>query len=447
MRRFLSIAICSVSLLAHAPAQTFGPISHRYDMHAAHYRRMTTNPEDGVNVSVQFGAGMNTATFGFWTGQLYLIVATNTGGNLGRHVVPVSNNTNHVSVIGANEWTVYSDNNRTNIIASGYRVGYVPLATNSFSWTFTPDYAGSVVQVKATNGTVLGTFGLPAVISSNYVLSSTIVTNASLLNGAQFLIDGALGGLLSSGVTVGTVDGFFDRPGYSLEFDSSYQTGEWQARRPDGSIAASGSAATVGTALTGRLTVAEGESAEIYTRVPAGDGMGSAWVPTGVTLQGSGTTSYTFINNTNAPAPTPMPTPGPVSSPTPGPTAPTTTTNTTPVVTNPTNTEDYVTVDVGTLELEDADDGETNVITGIGQLQGLVQGIVSDMAQTQANFMNAADELNGLRLGGVGKNCTFQFGPANIQLQTSGAVRTGLTLLVIGMAGFVAAGMLRNAVQ
>jgi hypothetical protein len=150
------------------------------------------------------------------------------------------------------------------------------------------------------------------------------------------------------------------------------------------------------------------------------------------------------------PSPGAMPTPAPVTPVSPAPIAPTNATVTNPVVlppVNPDDTNSLINIDVGSVDLGSYDDGETNVLAKVSQLQGLMQGVVADMATVQSNFVSAADKMNGLRLGGVGRQCVFQFGPASIELQSSAGVRTGLTLLVIGLAGFAAAGMIRNAVQ
>jgi hypothetical protein len=199
----------------------------------------------------------------------------------------------------------------------------------------------------------------------------------------------------------------------------------------------------------GRITMPEGQQGTVWVRQNLGDGMGSVWVSSGVQVGGSGNSiTYNNFNDNPNPVPdTPMPTPAPVT-PAPLPTpAPTIAPRPTPTVVNPTNSEDYVDVDVGSVTLPSIDSGEQAALSQVGTIQGLMAGIVNDMAQVQINIQAAGAELNGLRLSGVGRNCVFSMGPATVTIQTSGPIRTGLTLLVIGMAGFAAASMIRNAVQ
>jgi len=441
MRRFLSIAICSVAVAQIAVAQsryidlvfptngslraqnTAGPVYTPAPNQWPGYAVFPNTPirfltSSTNNVWLSFGL----LTTGPWQG--YSIPYSAAGGSNDPLRVVVNSN--------LTEWTGFRG---TNAVTNGFVGGVPPLATNSFSWTFGPEWAGAMLQIKATNGMTLGTWGLPSQIGSNYVLSSSIITNASLLNGAQVYLDGIPVSVLAMLSTNSNVDGVADRPGYSFEFDSTYQGGEWQARRPDGSIAASGSAATLGTALSGRITVAEGQSAEVYTRVPAGDGMGSVWLPTGVTLQGGATTTYAFVNNpTPQPVATPsLPNPTPAPSPSPAPSAaPTPGTNNSVVSPSPTPGQD-VTVDVEEFEPPSVDAGEEDVIESATSAGEKVRVILQKAEDVFSNVALTYGEFNKLAFGGVGKTCTLNFGPVVIDLGglVPEFVRSGMKLVIL----------------
>jgi hypothetical protein len=321
---------------------------------------------------------------------------------------------------------------------NGTTISYDSLATNSFSWTFGPEWAGTVLQVRATNGTSLGTWGLPSVIGSNYVLAASIVTNQSLLTGAQVFLDGAPAAVLATAGTNSNLDTFADRPGYALSFGGDYQGGEWQIRRSDGSVAGTGSAATLGTVTSGRVTLLpEGSTGSIWTRVPAGDGMGAAWVNSGISVSGNNVTTYNFAA---APAPTPLPTPvfqtnAPAPTITNAPSATTPGTNTTapaPVATND------VTVDVDELQPIPTDDGEQAALDGVRNASEKLRGILDDFRGSFENVAMTFNEFRKFTLGGVGTVCTFELGGVTINLSNVVPpwLRSGMKLAILMMAVF-----------
>lgn len=321
--------------------------------------------------------------------------------------------------------------------------------TRDFQWSFPASWAGVVVEVRDSSGEVLWSGIVP---EGGGDLAGSVTASPEVLEGASVYFDGYPASTPTwTGSEAAPGDFGVERPGYAVGFDSSYYGQEWTLQRPDGTVIATGYVTPDGDYVTtGWFTTGtdlDQTPAEFYTRWNTGDGPPGEWEGTGVTVGGNEVTYHSFVNNPD-PAPVdPMPTPAPVSSPMPTPVSPTNASGSPGVVTNPTNSEEYVTVDVGSAELPGTDDGEGAVINGIGEISGLMQGIVGDMAQAQSNLVAASEQFKGLRIGGVGSKCSFQMGPASINLQTSGTARTGLTLLVIGIAGFAAASMLRNAVQ
>lgn len=302
-----------------------------------------------------------------------------------------------------------------------------------FEWTFGPEWAGAVVQIKDGQGIVLATWGLPASIgAAGYVLSSSVT--APSLEGAQVFIDGVSVADLAVGALASGPQGFdVDRPGYGFSFDGTYGDGDWQLRRSDGSVAASGTVATLGTALEGRITIGGDESAEVYTRVPGGDGIGSSWVPSGVVVRGSGVTYYSFVNNPNppdAPPPPALPSPTPAPTASPAPAQPTSGTNS---ITPGGTPEADVVVDVAEIEAPSLDSGEHNVL---GRVDSAAEKIRLLLEKTEQIFSNVAltyGEFSKLAFGGVGHNCELSFGPVTIEL--GGLVptwlRNGMKLIVL----------------
>jgi hypothetical protein len=132
--------------------------------------------------------------------------------------------------------------------------------------------------------------------------------------------------------------------------------------------------------------------------------------------------------------------PPPVPVPTPG----------TNVVVNPNpppSTNQLTPINVEPAELAEIDDSENAVLEKAQGLGVLVSQSVNNLSSAGDNLSEAAGKLNGLRLNPVGSNCTFTFGAAQITLQTSGAIRAGLSLLILGIGAFGAARMIREAVQ
>jgi hypothetical protein len=329
----------------------------------------------------------------------------------------------------------------TTFFWNGTNISFDSLATNSFSWTFGPEWAGTVLQVRATNGASLGTWGLPSVIGSNYVLSASIVTNQSLLTGAQVFLDGVPAAVLATAGTNSNLDAFADRPGYALSFGGDYQGGEWQIRRSDGSVAGTGSAATFGTVASGRVTLLpEGSTGSIWTRVPAGDGMGAVWVNSGISVSGNNVTTYNFATS---PQPTPAPTPNlPTNAPAPSITnapAPVPTPGTNTVAPSPVLTND-VTVDVETVPEIETDDGEQGVLNDVVAMHEKLRGILDDARGAFENVALTFNEFRKLTLGGVGTNCTFTMGTVTINLGgiVPPELRTGMKLIILLVGIFAA---------
>jgi len=313
-----------------------------------------------------------------------------------------------------------------------------------FEFFFGPEFGGSEVKIISATGEILASYVIP---EGGTVLGGTVT--APSLEGAYWEVDGVFAGSIDDPASAPNV--LAVRPTYGFTFDESYTGHDWEIRRADGSIAASGSASSFQTMLDGRFTIAGEGTAEVWVRAPAGDGMTSEFIPTGVTFgppaQGSESTfNYSFTNNPNSSTEPPSFEYPATTEPLPRPTEPAfsgTTGGTTTI-----DPDDIVQVDVGTATLPDIDDGEEAILQKITTMQQTLVGIFADLDQTQANLATAATSLNSLRLSGVGSNCSFAFGPyATINLQTSGPVRAGLTLLIIGVGGFAAASMLRSAVQ
>lgn len=447
MRRFLLIAICSIALSGVARAQTV------WSMYVS---------GSGVNVD-QFTTGSLASAFGTKPGGTWshtgrfeanIFQFQTSGLPAGSYAFTIDggNSTNMVAarVVNGNRidypvpYTYYFTWNGSNSVVLEPH-GFTPpppLVTNSFNWTFGPEWGGTILQVRATNGTTLGTWALPATIGpGGYVLSSSIVTNQSLLTGAQVFLDGQSAASLAAASTNSDLNGFADRPGYALSFGPDYQGGEWQVRRSDGSVAATGSAATFGTVSSGRVTLLpEGSTGSIWTRVPAGDGMGSVWVNSGITVSGNNVTTYNF---SSAPSPTPAPTP---NLPTNAPAAPITnapapvpTPGTNSVGPAPVSTND-VTVDVDTLTEIETDDGEQGVLDQVTSMSEKFRLVMDNFKGAFENVAFTFNEFRKFTLGGVGTNCTLNIGPVSLNLGgiVPDAVRSGMKLFILLVGVFAA---------
>ena len=315
-------------------------------------------------------------------------------------------------------------------------------ATNSFSWTFPAEWAGTTVQIRATNGTVLGTWAIPNNVGPNgFQLSTSVITNQSLLSGAQVFLDGVSAASLAMAGTNANLNSFADRPGYSLSFGPDYAGGEWQVRREDGTIAASGSAATLGTVASGRVTILpKGSTGSIWTRMSAGDGAPAVWVNTGVTVSGNNVTTYNFIS---APQPTPVPTPSFMTNAP----APTITNSPAPLPSPGTNTvapasvsTNDVTVDVDTLPEIETNDGEQGVLDQVTSMSQKFRGAIEKFQDAFENVALTFNEFRKFTLGGVGTNCTLSIGPVNLNLSgiVPDAVRSGMKLFILLVGVFAA---------
>lgn len=435
MLRGLLIAICSAALLASSSAQSYN------------WTNVGTELVAVRNGFLQFGTS-TTLTFAYLVGN----GGTNPvsfrwrNTSLQPEYAPNEQRTSvfQMSVRPAGSYTVSAPDAgmpTTTFLWNGTNISFDSLATNSFSWTFGPEWAGTVLQVRATNGASLGTWGLPSVIGSNYVLSASIVTNQSLLTGAQVFLDGVPAAVLATAGTNSNLDAFADRPGYSLSFGGDYQGGEWQIRRSDGSVAGTGSAATLGTVASGRVTLLpEGSTGSIWTRVPAGDGMGAVWVNSGISVSGNNVTTYNFATS---PQPTPAPTPNlPTNAPAPAITnapAPVPTPGTNTVAPSPVSTND-VTVDVETVPEIETDDGEQGVLDDVVAMHEKLRGILDDARGAFENVALTFNEFRKLTLGGVGTNCTFTMGTVTINLGgiVPPELRTGMKLIILLVGVFAA---------
>jgi hypothetical protein len=316
----------------------------------------------------------------------------------------------------------------------------VPLDSESFEWSFGAVWSGSIVEIKDFYGVVLASYIVP---EGGGVIVGTV--EAESLDGAQVFIDGLSVAELAFGAEQPDLFSVADRPGYAMSLDGTYSGTAWEVRRADGSVAASGtSVGVLGSILEGRITVLESQGAQVWLNAPDTPEVPGGWYNTGVTLQGNDVTYHTFVANPyQAPAPSvpgiaqPSPAPGASPAPTPVP------------VPSPTvdASGELVVVEVAEIEPPDLDDGEEAVLDTLSTMHGLIVSIYQDLQTVQANIEDSAQVLQGLKISGVGSNCTFNFGPAEVTLQTSGGVRNGLSLLVIGMVAFAAASMIRSAVQ
>jgi hypothetical protein len=318
---------------------------------------------------------------------------------------------------------------------------FTPDESQSYSWEFGPEWSGVEIQVLSASGDLLAVGVVP---QGGGVISGTII--APSLAGAQVYADGVLIGPLDETVELEPVSFSVGRGAFEFGFDASYGGVDWQIRRQDSSVATSGSVPVNGYATDGNFTLNKSESGEVFTFVDIGDGP-SEWVSTGVIVNPNTQNFFSFVNNSYQVQPLPMPTPG-VLSPAPIPSsAPTNVATPSITVEQPNEPDGLLTVEVEQLDLPDIEDNESDLIATVGVMQQLTYDIVQNIRESQDNLINAAHSLNGLRLSGVGRKCTFQMGPASIEIQTSGAVRAGLTLLVVGLAAFAAASMIRSAVQ
>lgn len=287
--------------------------------------------------------------------------------------------------------------------------------------------AGKTVSIKDAQGNVLGQWTVP---TGGGVISSTV--SGASLSGAYWDIDGVQGPIDSPTFNPSTA---IENPGYNFSFDSTYSGGEFRIERNDGTIAFAGSVGT--NASVGRITVAAGSQATVWTRVPAGDGMGGTWVPTPVNLSGGQTVNYAFASNPN---PTPLPTPSfgtnapaPIITNAPEPTSPgTNTTAPAPVATND------VTVDVEQLQPIPTDDAEQAALDGVRNASEKLRGILDDFRGSFENVALTFNEFRKFTLGGVGTTCSFTLGDVTINLSNivPAWLRSGMKLAILIVAVF-----------
>lgn len=412
MRRILSIAICSFWLAAQCSAGLlYFMNSNNQTVTGTVTLGRVGGGSTGGNV---LGTGFS-AIGSFWQ-------VTWTGGGTNGLRSTGSSSVALFSMATNSWWVLYvngSNYNQLREFTGNPNSGGVPivLATNSFSWFFPSEWAGTEVQIKATNGQTLGTWGLPALIGSEgYTLSASIVTNANLLTNAQVYFDGQLLSSIALASATNNPAGLGGyRPGYNIEFDGTYQDGDWKIQRSDGSVALSGSVSTLNDAINGRFTLTGTNTATFWTRVPGGDGMGGAWVPTPVTFgQNNNVTTYMFTGATNpttvpvpSPTPTPIPQPSPLTTPA---------TNTTTITTNNLASDEIVDVTVPEANVPSYDVGQTNLV----QEAQTVFGRVADGYENFADAFNYTsltfNEFKKLYLPPPGTECTLSFGPISINL-------------------------------
>lgn len=433
MRRFLSIAICSIVLQGSSAFGLEWLISSnggfsvvRQSGETAAYTLEIVIRRDGVVISNHLSSMFST------TYQRNIGVAS-VAGHYGFEVIRP---TNALQSTGGNWGGV------TGTWTNGTWQYEPPptLATNAFTWQFPSEWGGSILQIQATNGQTLGTFGLPANIgSTGYTLSSSIITNATLLSNAVILADGQLVGLLGSSGSVSSWSAW--RPGLNVTFDDTYQNGDWRIQRSDGSIALSGTVNTLNDAVAGRFTVTGTNTATMWTRVPGGDGNGGTWVQSPVSFgQNNNVTAYAFTSN---PSPTPAPTPSvPTASPAPtvAPTpAPVPTNNPTTTTPAPVSTND-VTVDVDPLVPIETNDGEQGVLNQVVNTHEKIRGMLDDFREMFDNVALTFQEFRQLALGGVGTSCVFSLGPINMDLSglVPPFVRNGMKLIILLVVVFAA---------
>jgi hypothetical protein len=447
MSRFFSIVICSVI----ATASVFAQSSFRYQYYQASHRGFFTSSTNWSNLSAfgnwDTGSIFNTAdirTQSFPGGNIntVFVIHPRTGpDNFTRiPMAQFSGRSNIVIYFSPTGWTSTSDFNSQSITNTGFANGYEN-ESRSFSWTFGSDWSGVQIEVRSSSGEVLA---LGVVPSGGGTVSGTVT--ASTLDGAQVYADGLLIGPLQETVEQ-EVSGFsVGRGSFGFGFDSSYSHVQWKVQREDETSAFQGTVPVGGYTAQGGVTLKKDEVGEVFTLVDIGDGS-PVWVSTGVSVSPNIQNFHSFVNNQYIELPEPMPTPPTLTDNTNQPQQPGDAPITTNTVTEPSNSEDMVTVDVEPVELPSSDDNETDVLANIGEMQELVQSIVFNLTVAQENFQVSAEQLQGMKLGGVGKNCIFSMGPAQIELQTSGVARAGLTLLILGMAVFACAGIIRGAIQ
>jgi hypothetical protein len=236
-----------------------------------------------------------------------------------------------------------------------------------------------------------------------------------LLTGAQVFIDGQSAAALASSSSNANWAAY--RPGYDIEFDGSYKDGDWRIQRSDGTIALSGSVATLNDAINGRFTVTGTNTATMWTRVPGGDGNGGTWVSSPVTFgQNNTTVSYFFSGATNptnvpvpTPPPTPIPTPAPVATPAPA---------TTNVTTNTVQPDELVNVDVPDAPELDGEFGAADVVEEARGVFGKVAEGYENFAEAFTNAALTFNEFKNIYLPPPGSNCTFSFGPVSVNLSS-----------------------------
>lgn len=300
----------------------------------------------------------------------------------------------------------------------------------TFEQYFPPGMAGKTVTIRDAQGNVLGQWVVPA---GGTTISSSVT--APDLDGAYWDIDGIVGPIDSPSFNPSTA---IENPGYDFNADSSYAGGEFRVQRSDGSIAASGLFGT--SSAVGKVTIATGSSATVWTRVPAGDGNGGVWVPTPVNLSGNSTVRYAFVSNPN-PSPVPTPTfqtnaPAPAitnaPAPLPGP-------GTNTIAPGPETPTD-VSVDVPALDEIETNDGEQGVLDQVTSMSQKFRGALEKFQGAFENVALTFNEFRKFTLGGVGTNCTLSIGPVNLNLAgiVPEAVRSGMKLFILLVGVFAA---------
>ena len=305
-----------------------------------------------------------------------------------------------------------------------------PDETVDVEWRFTSEWAGSIVEVVDAQGNVIATYGLPAVIGpEGYTIEATI--SAPDLEGAQVYLDGVPTNSLASLAASELVTEDVDRPGYAFGFDSTYSGYEWEIRRPDGTVAANGSAATFGTVAEGRVTIGGDESGQVYVRSPGGDGIASSWIPTGVLIAGQGTTTHLFTQS-DVPELEPVTALPEIPD---LPAAPVASTNvpSTTTATNSFASDQVVNVEVEPAEVPSTDVGQEGVVAKAQEINEKMADAYSHIYESFNNIGLTFSEFRKIVLGAPGINCTFTMGGAQVDISTyvPGWIRTASKLVFL----------------
>ena len=323
-------------------------------------------------------------------------------------------------------------------LASGTYPGGVESANMGIS--FPANMAGYQWQVRRPDGTIAAAGIAPAGGGS----VGAAVTFAMSTGGTlQVRPAGSTNPFEDTGVSLSSGNSWSAgvvRPGSNLAYGSGAVATEWQIQRQDGSIAAAGPITAGGGTIVNNFFAPAGTTSELYVKEDLGDGMGSVWVPTGITYSGSGgTTSGTVPIGTTTPnpvpSPTPFPSPAPSPTPLPSPVGP----GQEPAYGGGAGSNEMgVPVDVPQAVVPDDDLGEEAVFDVISDMQDDMQTILNNHSLALAQIGMTFDQLRLLVIPPPGQTCSFQLGPYSINLSPPAGIREGskLLFLIVGVFGF-----------